>query len=74
MDYIRSTQNVSIPCMLYGTAWKKNAPRIQSPLALEKGFRGIDTACQPKHYEEALVGEGLKRFYDMSGKREELFI
>ncbi len=74
MDYIRSTQNVSIPCMLYGTAWKKERTADLVALALEKGFRGIDTACQPKHYEEALVGEGLKRFYDMSGKREELFI
>lgn len=74
MDYIRSTQNVSIPCMLYGTAWKKERTADLVALALEKGFRGIDTACQPKHYEEALVGEGLKRFYQTGGKREDLFI
>jgi diketogulonate reductase-like aldo/keto reductase len=60
--------------MLYGTAWKKERTADLVALALEKGFRGIDTACQPKHYEEALVGEGLKRFYQTGGKRETLFI
>jgi len=74
MNYITSNQNVSIPCMLYGTAWKKERTADLVALALEKGFRGIDTACQPKHYEEALVGEGLKRFYQTGGKREDLFI
>jgi len=74
MNYITSNQNVSIPCMLYGTAWKKERTADLVALALEKGFRGIDTACQPKHYEEALVGEGLKHFYQTGGKREALFI
>ena len=74
MNYITSNQNVSIPCMLYGTAWKKERTADLVALALEKGFRGIDTAAQPKHYEEALVGEGVKRFYQTGGRREELFI
>lgn len=74
MDYVTSNQNVRIPCMLYGTAWKKERTADLVALALENGFRGIDTACQPKHYEEALVGEGVKRFYQKGGKREELFI
>lgn len=74
MDYVTSNQNVRIPCMLYGTAWKKERTADLVALALENGFRGIDTACQPKHYEEALVGEGVTRFYEKGGKREELFI
>ncbi|WP_333803244.1 aldo/keto reductase family protein [Sulfurospirillum sp.] len=74
MDYVISNQNVHIPCMLYGTAWKKERTADLVALALEKGFKGIDTACQPKHYEEALVGEGLERFYNKGGKREALFI
>jgi len=74
MNYITSNQNVSIPCMLYGTAWKKERTADLVSLALKNGFRGIDTACQPKHYEEALVGEGVKRFYQKGGNREELFI
>ena len=28
--------------------------------ALRAGFRGIDTACQPKHYFEAGVGAALR--------------
>lgn len=40
-------------------------------MALKLGFRGIDTACQPKHYYEKGVGEGIER----SGvPRKELFI
>jgi diketogulonate reductase-like aldo/keto reductase len=64
----------TIPPMLYGTAWKKERTANLVAQALENGFRGIDTACQPKHYEEALVGEGCARFYDNGGKREELFL
>lgn len=74
MHYVTSNQNVRIPCMLYGTAWKKERTADLVALALENGFRGIDTACQPKHYEEALVGEGVKHFYEKGGTREELFI
>jgi len=74
MHYVTSNQNVPIPCMIYGTAWKKERTADLVALALENGFRGIDTACQPKHYEEALVGEGCERFYTNGGKREELFI
>lgn len=56
---ITSAAGVSMPGILYGTAWKKarTAGLVEQALAL--GFRGIDTACQPKHYHEAGVGEGL---------------
>ncbi len=74
MHYVTSNQNVTIPCMLYGTAWKKERTADLVARALQTGFRGVDTACQPKHYEEALVGEGCERFYHDGGKREELFI
>lgn len=30
------------------------------------GFRGIDTACQPKHYQEDLVGAALARLAQAS--------
>jgi len=74
MNYVMSNQNVSIPCILYGTAWKKERTAELVEQALQNGFRGIDTACQPKHYEEALVGKGIARFYEHGGKRDELFI
>lgn len=49
----------SIPPILYGTAWKKDATAALVELALRLGFRGIDTACQPKHYDEPGTGEGI---------------
>lgn len=64
----------TIPPMLYGTAWKKERTQELVTLALTSGFRGIDTACQPKHYEEAMVGKGLEQFYQQGGKREDIFI
>lgn len=67
-------QKASLPKLLYGTAWKKEKTADCVEMALECGFRGIDTACQPKHYDEALVGLGLARAYAKGLKREELFI
>jgi diketogulonate reductase-like aldo/keto reductase len=48
-----------MPPMLYGTAWKKDATAALVEQALRLGFRGVDTACQPKHYDEAGVGAGI---------------
>ena len=59
MSHVVSNAGVRIPAMLYGTAWKKDETADLVALALEHGFRGIDTAGQPKHYDEAAVGEGL---------------
>jgi diketogulonate reductase-like aldo/keto reductase len=47
------------PRIIYGTAWKKAATAGLVTAALQMGFRGIDTACQPKHYDEAGVGAGV---------------
>lgn len=49
---------VSVP-FLYGTAWKEDATRQLTELALQAGFRGIDTANQRRHYHEAAVGEAV---------------
>lgn len=50
---------VQVPRLLYGTAWKEDATKRLTELALREGFRGIDTANQRKHYHEAAVGEGI---------------
>lgn len=44
-----------------GTAWKKENTSDLTFQALSNGFTALDTACQPKHYREDLVGEGLRR-------------
>lgn len=49
------------PPIFYGTAWKKGETARLVCEALQAGFRAIDTACQPRHYREDLVGEGLSK-------------
>jgi diketogulonate reductase-like aldo/keto reductase len=71
MENFISNNNVSLPPLIYGTAWKKERTAELVTLALKTGFRGIDTACQPKHYNEPLVGEGIA---ESGVAREDLFI
>ena len=51
------------PAFVYGTAWKKDRTRRLVKEAIAAGFRRIDTAAQPRHYQEALVGEALREAY-----------
>ncbi|KAK0674447.1 putative NAD(P)H-dependent D-xylose reductase [Cercophora samala] len=50
-----------MPSLLYGTAWKKDRTADLVYEAIKAGFRGIDTAAMKQHYDEALVGEGIRR-------------
>jgi len=50
---------VRVPRFLYGTAWKEQETRRLTELALRTGFRGIDTANQRRHYDEAAVGQAV---------------
>jgi diketogulonate reductase-like aldo/keto reductase len=59
MESFASAAGIGIPKILYGTAWKKSATEKLVATAIREGFRGIDTACQPKHYEEPGVGAGI---------------
>ena len=68
-------ENKTAPAFLYGTAWKEETTRELTLLALENGFRGIDTANQRKHYFEAAVGEGIAEFLKRNEiSREDLFL
>jgi diketogulonate reductase-like aldo/keto reductase len=58
-DSIMTTAGIRMPKIIYGTAWKKERTAKLVEQAIDLGFRGIDTACQPKHYHEAGVGEGI---------------
>jgi diketogulonate reductase-like aldo/keto reductase len=57
--YVLTSAGVRMPLLLYGTAWKKDATEHLVRTAIALGFRGVDTACQPKHYDEAGVGAGV---------------
>src|SRR5947209_17840903 len=52
-------EEVRVPRFLYGTAWKEDATQRLAELALKQGFRGIDTANQRRHYDEAAVGRAI---------------
>ena len=70
-----SHSGVKMPKIIYGTAWKKEETANLVEEAITQGFRGVDTACQPKHYNEKLVGEGIRRCLDNNIlKKEDLFI
>lgn len=69
------TPGASIPTFIYGTAWKEHETERLTRLALEAGFRGIDTANQRRHYVEAGVGAAVREAI-ASGivRRDELFL
>jgi diketogulonate reductase-like aldo/keto reductase len=58
-NFLITTHGVEMPKIIYGTAWKKERTAALVEQAISLGFRGIDTACQPRHYDEAGVGEGF---------------
>lgn len=67
--------NHRVPSLIYGTAWKKERTTELVVQALRAGFKGIDTAAQPKHYREDLVGDGVRQAVrDGLARREELYI
>ena len=66
---------VTVPRLLYGTAWKEDATERLVTLALEQGFRGFDTANQRKHYYEAGTGAVLAKAIKAGRvQRRDLFI
>jgi diketogulonate reductase-like aldo/keto reductase len=69
-----SNAKIPIPSIIYGTAWKKAATEQLVSLAIQSGFRGIDTACQPKHYDEAGVGAGVAAGLKMGLTRADLYL
>lgn len=70
-----TTKSPRIPSLVYGTAWKKDHTRALVRQALLAGFRGVDTAAQPKHYQEDLVGQGMRDAINEGVvKREDLYV
>jgi len=69
------SHSAPVPPILYGTAWKKERTTELVIEALQVGYRGIDVACQPKHYNEPGVGEALAKCYENGLlRREDVFL
>lgn len=62
-----------IPLLIYGTAWKDDKTTALVATALERGFKGIDTANHPTGYDERRAGEGIAAALASGIKRENLF-
>jgi diketogulonate reductase-like aldo/keto reductase len=60
IEATRVVRGVTVPSILYGTAWKAERTAALTAEAIGCGFRGIDTANQRKYYMEAGAGEGIR--------------
>ncbi|GJQ59603.1 MAG: aldo/keto reductase [Candidatus Scalindua sp. AMX11] len=67
-------ENKKFPPFIYGTAWKEERTSELVQKAVLAGFTGIDTANQPRHYQEQLVGEALLQLSSEGIDREGLFL
>lgn len=67
-------QNSHFPKIIYGTAWKESNTATLVEQAVLAGFTAIDTANQPRHYSEPLVGEALLKLKEQGIAREKLFL
>ncbi len=75
MDHSLLVENVRVPRLVYGTAWKEANTARLTEMALRAGFRGIDSANQRKHYDEAAVGHGVDATIAYGiVKRDDLFL
>lgn len=64
-----------VPRFFYGTAWKEQETARLTTLAIEQGFRAIDSANQRRSYDEAGVGLGVRAALAASlATRDELFL
>ncbi len=53
-------QSVTLPLIMYGTAWKEDRTKALVLEAIAAGFRAFDTANQRKHYVEEEVGAAVR--------------
>ncbi|MEW6324511.1 MAG: aldo/keto reductase [Nitrospirota bacterium] len=73
MTEFTAYNNIRLPSLIYGTAWKNDETARLVQLAVALGFRGIDTANQPVHYNEPAVGEAVRALSERI-RRETLFV
>ncbi len=73
-EFVTAREGVRSPGIIYGTAWKKARTEELVRTAIGQGFRGIDTAGQPRHYDETGVGAAVAACLDQALGRSELYL
>jgi len=64
-----------LPYLIYGTAWKESQTSELVKSAILNGYRFIDTANQPKHYNEEGSGDGwTEAVRELNLTRSEIYI
>jgi len=74
LAFVTSAAGVQVPAIIYGTAWKREKTAGLVTQAIVRGFRGVDTACQPKHYDEGGVGAGVAASLGRGLSRSDLYL
>ena len=75
IEATRLIRGMTVPSVIYGTAWKAERTAALAAAAIGCGYRAIDTANQRKHYMEAGVGEGIQAAIAAGTvRREQLFL
>jgi diketogulonate reductase-like aldo/keto reductase len=74
LEVVVSARGTAMPRLIYGSAWKKQRTAELVERALVAGIRGLDTACQPKHYDEAGVGRGVAAAAARGIARQQLYL
>jgi diketogulonate reductase-like aldo/keto reductase len=72
--FVTSSCGVRLPRIIYGTAWKTSQTEALVSTAIRSGFCGIDTAGQPRHYDEAGVGAGIDACLNDGLGRADLYV
>jgi hypothetical protein len=62
------------PKLIYGTAFKGDQTYPLTALALEHGFKGLDSANYPTAYQEAQVGNAIQKALKAGVKRENILV
>lgn len=64
-----------LPYLIYGTAWKESQTSELVKSAILNGYRFIDTANQPKHYNEEGAGDGwTEAVRDLKLTRSDIYL
>lgn len=73
-EFVTTNAGVKMPRLIYTTVSQQESTEDHVQRAVHAGFKGLQTAGQPKQYYEPGVGAALKSLFASGISRESLFI